>query len=245
MSCSITAGHRRCSLPSWWTAATASCRSARTSSARMCRLRSARASACGSRKPTASTACCCAVSRSSPANPANPTRPRIPSRTSNGGRAMSLAIAHPAERPLPAIFPRRHLLDLDDWTPDELRALLDAAATMREVRRRPERKLDTLRGHVLVNLFYENSTRTRISFELAGKRLGADVVNVTASGSSVTNSESLRDTVRTLQALRASILVVRSGQSRPPDPIARAIHGAVINAGDGWHPHPPPTLLVL
>jgi len=158
---------------------------------------------------------------------------------------MSLAIAHPAERPLPAIFPRRYLLDLDDWTPDELRSLLDAAASMREVMRRPERKLDTLRGHVLVNLFYENSTRTRVSFELAGKRLGADVVNVTASGSSVTKGESLRDTVRTLQALGASIVVVRSGQSGAPDLIARAIEGAVINAGDGWHAHPSQALLDL
>ncbi len=158
---------------------------------------------------------------------------------------MSLAIAHPAERPLPTIFPRRHLLDLDDWTPDELRGLLDAAATMRDVMRRPERKLDTLRGHVLVNLFYENSTRTRVSFELAGKRLGADVVNVTASGSSVTKGESLRDTVRTLQALGASIVAVRSGQSGAPDLVAREIDGAVINAGDGWHAHPSQALLDL
>ncbi len=158
---------------------------------------------------------------------------------------MSLAIAYPAERPLPAIFPRRHLLDLDDWTPDELRTMLDAAAGMREIMRRRERKLDTLRGIVLVNLFYENSTRTRVSFELAGKRLGADVVNVTASASSVTKGESLRDTVRTLQALGAGIVVVRSGQSGAPDLIARAIDGAVINAGDGAHAHPSQALLDL
>jgi aspartate carbamoyltransferase catalytic subunit len=158
---------------------------------------------------------------------------------------MSLAIVHPAERLLPRVAPRRHLLDLDDWTPDELRALLDAAAGMREALRRPERKLDTLRGHTLINLFYENSTRTRVSFELAGKRLGADVVNVTASGSSVTKGESLRDTVRTLQALGASIVVVRSGHSGAPDLIARAIDVAVINAGDGAHAHPSQALLDL
>jgi aspartate carbamoyltransferase catalytic subunit len=158
---------------------------------------------------------------------------------------MTLAIAHSTERPLPAILPRRHLLDLDDWTPAELRSLLDAAASMREVMRQPERRLDTLRGAVLVNLFYENSTRTRVSFELAAKRLGADVVNVTASGSSVAKGESLRDTARTLEALGANIVVVRSGQSGAPDLIARAIEGAVINAGDGAHAHPSQGLLDL
>ncbi len=117
---------------------------------------------------------------------------------------------------------------------------------MREALRHPERRDSTaLRGIVLVNLFYENSTRTRVSFELAGKRLGADVVNVTASASSVTKGESLRDTVRTLQALGASIVVVRSSQSGAPDLIARAIDGAVINAGDGWHAHPSQALLDL
>jgi aspartate carbamoyltransferase catalytic subunit len=158
---------------------------------------------------------------------------------------MQLAIVQPGERALPAVLPRRHLLDLDDWTPDELRALLDTAASMRDVISQPQRRLETLRGLVLVNLFYENSTRTRVSFELAGKRLGADVVNVTASSSSVAKGESLRDTVRTLEALGASIVVVRSGQSGAPDLIARAIDGAVINAGDGTHAHPSQALLDL
>jgi aspartate carbamoyltransferase catalytic subunit len=144
-----------------------------------------------------------------------------------------------------ATLPRRHLLDLDDWTPQELRALLHLAVEMREMMRQPQRRLDALRGCVLVNLFYENSTRTRVSFELAAKRLGADVVNVTASASSVTKGESLRDTVRTLQALGASLVVVRSPQSGAPDLIARAIDGAVINAGDGWHAHPSQALLDL
>lgn len=141
--------------------------------------------------------------------------------------------------------PRRHLLDVDDWTPDELRALLDRAAGMREVTRQPGRRLDTLRGRVMVNLFYENSTRTRVSFELAGKRLGADVTSVSASASSVAKGESLIDTVRTLQALGASIFVVRSGQSGAPDVIARNIAGTVVNAGDGWHAHPTQALLDL
>ena len=140
---------------------------------------------------------------------------------------------------------RRHLLDVDDWSPDEFRALLASATAMRHILGQPERKLDTLRGRVLVNLFYENSTRTRVSFELAGKKLGADVTNVTASASSVTKGESLVDTVRTLQALGASIVVVRSSESGAPDVIARAISGTVINAGDGWHAHPTQALLDL
>jgi aspartate carbamoyltransferase catalytic subunit len=144
-----------------------------------------------------------------------------------------------------AFQPRRHLLDLDDWTPDDFHTLLAHAFGMRELQQQPERRLDTLRGRVLVNLFYENSTRTRVSFELAGKKLGADVTNVTASASSVTKGESLVDTVRTLQALGASIVVVRSSQAGAPDLIARSIAGTVINAGDGWHAHPTQALLDL
>ena len=140
---------------------------------------------------------------------------------------------------------RQHVLDLDDWTPNEMRVLLDRAAAMRDMLSQPESRLKTLQGRVLVNLFYENSTRTRISFEVAGKKLGADVVNVSASASSVTKGESLRDTVETLQALGASIVVVRSSQSGAPDIIARTIRGGVINAGDGWHAHPTQALLDL
>lgn len=140
---------------------------------------------------------------------------------------------------------RHHVLDLDDWTPDELRAVLQRTADMREMLSQSEVRLRTLQGRVLVNLFYENSTRTRISFEVAGKKLGADVVNVTASASSVTKGESLRDTVETLQALGAHIVVARSSQSGAPDLIARAIRGGVVNAGDGWHAHPTQALLDL
>lgn len=147
-----------------------------------------------------------------------------------------------------ALRARKHLLDLDDWTPDELRALLTSAAAMRaliEPAPPQQTRRKTLSGYVLVNLFYENSTRTRVSFELAGKQLGADVVNITAAGSSVTKGESLRDTVRTIEALGAHIVVVRSGQSGAADLIARAINGGVINAGDGWHAHPSQALLDL
>ena len=158
------------------------------------------------------------------------------------GKARAVATA-PLTSAAPAL--RHHLLDLDNWTPDELRVLLQRAASMREMMDQPEVRLKTLQGRVLVNLFYENSTRTRVSFELAGKKLGADVVNITASASSVTKGESLRDTVETLQALGAHIVVVRSGQSGAPDLIARAIRGGVVNAGDGWHAHPTQALLDL
>src|SRR5262249_33956287 len=148
---------------------------------------------------------------------------------------------------------RRHLLDLDDWTPRELRVILENSGWMRRALAQSDRSLISLHGRVLVNLFYENSTRTRVSFELAGKRLGADVTNVAAAASSVAKGESLIDTVRTLQALGASIVVVRSGQSGAPDLIARHMQGhtpghmpgCVINAGDGWHAHPTQALLDL
>jgi aspartate carbamoyltransferase catalytic subunit len=142
---------------------------------------------------------------------------------------------------------RRHLLDVDDWSPSELRMLLDHAGHMRRLLDLPSDagRLDSLRGRLLVNLFYENSTRTRVSFERAGKLLGADVTNVTASASSVTKGESLLDTVRTLEALGASVLVIRHSSSGVPDLISRHTHAHVLNAGDGWHAHPSQALLDL
>ena len=152
-----------------------------------------------------------------------------------------LAIAESAER-LPR---RRELIDLDGWTPDELQALMNRAAYMREALAEPTRRFDALRGLLVVTLFYENSTRTRVSFELAARRMGADTISVAAASSSVTKGESLRDTVETLQALGANIIVVRSSQSGAPDVIARHIRGAVVNAGDGWRGHPTQALLDL
>lgn len=154
------------------------------------------------------------------------------------------AATAPESAPVTGLVARRHLLDVDDWTPSELSRLLANAEEMRRLRERGE-KLSLLRGHVLVNLFYENSTRTRVSFELAGRTLGADITNVTASASSVTKGESLIDTGRTLQALGVSIFVIRSGQSGAPDLLARHIGGHVFNAGDGWHAHPSQALLDL
>lgn len=156
-------------------------------------------------------------------------------------------VLEPALRRLIArsVFQRCHLLDLDDYSASDIRAVLALAAGMRDTLARGARRLPILQGRTLVNLFYENSTRTRVSFELAAKYLCADVVNVTASGSSVAKGESLIDTVRTLQALGAEILVVRHSQSGAPDLIARHIDGVVVNAGDGWHAHPSQALLDL
>ena len=146
----------------------------------------------------------------------------------------------PPLRPLPA---RRHLLDLDDWSPGELRAVLGRAEHLRGPLERRELEAHPLHAEVLVNLFYENSTRTRVSFERAGRLLGAEVINVTAAASSVTKGESLRDTVETLAALGATLVVVRSPLAGAPDAIARAITAGVVNAGDGWHAHPTQALL--
>jgi len=140
---------------------------------------------------------------------------------------------------------RKHVLDLDDFTRQEIEMVLDTANAMKEVLSRPIKRVPALRGKTVVNLFYENSTRTRVSFELAAKNLSADVVNITASASSVTKGESLKDTVRTLQALGGDMVVVRHSQSGAPYFIAQHIEGSVLNAGDGWHAHPTQALLDL
>lgn len=140
---------------------------------------------------------------------------------------------------------RRHVLDLDDFTADEITLVMETADVMREVLSRDVPRLPTLRGTTVVTLFYEPSTRTRASFELAGKALGADVINLSASGSSVEKGESLLDTVRTLQAIGADILVMRHSRSGAPYLAARHLQAAVVNAGDGWHAHPTQALLDL
>ena len=140
---------------------------------------------------------------------------------------------------------RKDLLDLDDTTSEEIGLILQTTDLMKEILARPIKRIPPLRGKTLVNLFYEASTRTRVSFELAAKNLSADVVNVTASGSSVTKGESLVDTIRTLQALGGDAIVIRHSQSGAPYLVARHLDGAVINAGDGWHAHPTQALLDL
>lgn len=140
---------------------------------------------------------------------------------------------------------RRHILDLDDWEPGEVIQVLDTARVMKEVLARPVRKLPTLRGKTIVTAFYESSTRTRISFEVAAKILGADAVNMTPSASSVSKGESLLDTVRTLQAIGADMVVMRHPQSGAPWVVADRVNASIVNGGDGWHAHPTQALLDL
>jgi aspartate carbamoyltransferase catalytic subunit len=139
----------------------------------------------------------------------------------------------------------RHVLDLDDFSVDEIELVLETTQAMKEVLAREVPRAPALRGTTIVTLFYESSTRTRSSFELAGKVLGADVINVTASGSSVEKGESLIDTVRTLRAIGAQILIMRHAMSGAPYLAAEHCDARVINAGDGWHAHPTQGLLDL
>ncbi|NWG20122.1 MAG: aspartate carbamoyltransferase catalytic subunit [Chloroflexi bacterium] len=147
--------------------------------------------------------------------------------------------------PAQAYDRRRHVLDLDDFSAEEIGEILETSVSMKEVLGRAIKQVPTLRGKTIVNLFFEDSTRTRISFELAGKALSANVVNFTARGSSVEKGESLIDTVRTLQALGADMLVMRHSESGAPYLVAQHFHGSVINAGDGRHAHPTQALLDL
>ena len=136
-----------------------------------------------------------------------------------------------------------HILDLDDFTPDEIELILHISDSMKEVLARPVKKVPALRGRTVMTLFYENSTRTRLSFELAAKSLSADVSNLTASTSSITKGESLIDTLLTLESLGADVVIIRHPQSGAPNLAAQHIKGSVINAGDGWHAHPTQALL--
>ncbi len=136
-----------------------------------------------------------------------------------------------------------HLLGIEHVTREDVESLLDTAEAFFEVSRRPIRKVPTLRGKTILNLFYEASTRTRTSFELAGKRLSADVVNMSPSSSSTTKGESLLDTVRTLEAMQPDVVVIRHGASGAPHYVASKVKCAIVNAGDGLHEHPTQALL--
>ena len=139
----------------------------------------------------------------------------------------------------------KHLLSAGDLSKSDALLVLDTAAQLAQVADRPVKKLPTLRGRTVVNLFFEDSTRTRISFEAAAKRLSADVINFSAKGSSVSKGESLKDTALTLEAMGADAVVVRHGSSGAPHRLANSgwIGGSVINAGDGTHEHPTQALL--
>ncbi|WP_419993412.1 aspartate carbamoyltransferase catalytic subunit [Streptomyces boninensis] len=140
---------------------------------------------------------------------------------------------------------KRHLISTSDLSRDDAILILDTAEEMARVADRPIKKLPTLRGRTVVNLFFEDSTRTRISFEAAAKRLSADVINFSAKGSSVSKGESLKDTALTLQAMGADAVVIRHHASGAPHRLAGSgwLDGSVINAGDGTHEHPTQALL--
>ena len=140
-------------------------------------------------------------------------------------------------------YPHRHLLAIEGLHPPEIASLLDLAESYVLLNRSGKTQRDLLRGRTLINLFYEDSTRTRTSFELAGKRLGADVINMSVSTSSVNKGETLLDTAATLNAMRCDLLVVRHDQSGAPNLLAQKVSSAVINAGDGTHEHPTQALL--
>ncbi|MGE0418881.1 MAG: aspartate carbamoyltransferase catalytic subunit [Acetobacteraceae bacterium] len=143
-----------------------------------------------------------------------------------------------------AVFYRRkHLLAIEGLEPPEISQLLDLAESYVLLNRSGKTQRDLLRGRTLINLFFEDSTRTRTSFELAGKRLGADVINMSVSTSSVNKGETLLDTAATLNAMQCDLLVVRHGQSGAPNLLAQKVDASVINAGDGTHEHPTQALL--
>ncbi|WP_431842566.1 aspartate carbamoyltransferase catalytic subunit [Calidifontibacter indicus] len=137
----------------------------------------------------------------------------------------------------------KHLLSAADLSKDHALEILDTAEQMHDVQHRDVKKLPALRGRTVVNLFFEDSTRTRSSFEIAGKWLSADVINVSAKGSSVSKGESLRDTVLTVASMGVDGLVIRHHASGAPAQVARWVDAAVVNAGDGTHEHPTQALL--
>jgi len=149
---------------------------------------------------------------------------------------MGSAASHP-------VFRHRHLLGIADLNKDDILMILDTADGMREISRRRIKKVPTLRGLTIVNYFAEPSTRTRISFELAEKRMSADSVNISTAGSSASKGETLLDTVRNVQAMKPDVIVIRHGASGAAHLLARHIDAAVINAGDGIHEHPTQALL--
>jgi len=141
------------------------------------------------------------------------------------------------------LYPHRHLLGIDGLTATDIETILDLAETYVEQNRQNDKKRSMLRGRTIVNLFFENSTRTRTSFELAGKRLGADVINMSVDGTSVKKGESLLDTAITLNAMHLDALVVRHYESGAVQLLAEKVNCAVINGGDGTHEHPTQALL--
>ncbi|MGE5445578.1 MAG: aspartate carbamoyltransferase catalytic subunit, partial [Ignavibacteriales bacterium] len=142
-------------------------------------------------------------------------------------------------------FRQKHILGLEELSSEEIKFVLDTAESMKEVSERDVKKVPALKGVTVVNLFFEPSTRTRASFEIAEKRLSADVLNFTPSESSVVKGETLLDTARNLEAMGASVIVIRHSMSGAPWLLARELRSSIINAGDGSHEHPSQALLDL
>jgi aspartate carbamoyltransferase catalytic subunit len=137
------------------------------------------------------------------------------------------------------------LLSIEDLSAEQITRILDTAEALKDIALRPIKKVPTLRGRTVCNLFFEDSTRTRISFEIAAKRLSADVINFSAKGSSVSKGEGLKDTALTLQAMGVDAIVVRHAASGAPQQLTKWVDAKVLNAGDGWHQHPTQALLDL
>jgi aspartate carbamoyltransferase catalytic subunit len=142
-------------------------------------------------------------------------------------------------------FRRKDLLGIADLTPQEIRYLLETAASLKEISQRPIKKVPTLRGKTVVTLFYEPSTRTRMSFEIAAKRLSADTLNLTVAASSAVKGETLADTAHNLEAMQPDLIIIRHPASGAPHYLAGKLQCGVINAGDGLHEHPTQALLDL
>ncbi len=142
-------------------------------------------------------------------------------------------------------FPHKHILGTRDLSKEDIVTILDTAESFREINQRDIKKVPTLRGKTVINAFFEASTRTRLSFEIAGKRLSADTVNISGSTSSVVKGETLEDTAKNIEAMHPDIIIIRHGHSGAPHYLAERVGCSIINAGDGAHEHPSQALLDL
>lgn len=142
-------------------------------------------------------------------------------------------------------FRHKHVLGTEQMTREDIETILDTADSFKEINSRDIKKVPTLRGKTVINAFFEASTRTRLSFEIAGKRLSADTVNISGSTSSIVKGETLEDTARNIEAMRPDIIVIRHGHSGAPHYLAERVNCSIINAGDGAHEHPSQALLDL
>lgn len=140
-------------------------------------------------------------------------------------------------------FRHKHILGIENLSREDIAFILDTADSFKEINTRDIKKVPTLRGKTIINLFYEASTRTRTSFEIAGKRLSADTINISASASSVVKGETLEDTARNIEAMRPDVIVMRHGASGSPHYLAERLDCSIVNAGDGAHEHPSQALL--